>query len=61
MYTGYQVFFRDVKNIPLEGTVSQIFFLGLSRFHKTKTRTFKKDLRHCSLHLDLNSLSVLKF
>ena len=24
------IFFRDVKNIPLEGTMSQILFLGLS-------------------------------
>ena len=27
---GISIFFRDVKNIPLEGTVSQIFYLGLS-------------------------------
>ena len=24
------IFFRDVKNIPLEGSASQILFLGLS-------------------------------
>ena len=29
-----------------------------SRFHKTKTRTFKKNLRHSSLHPDLNSMFV---
>ena len=27
-----------------------------SRFHKTKTRTFKKNLRHGFLHPDLNSM-----
>ena len=36
-----------------------MYFLNIfSRFHKTKTRTFKKNLIHSSLHLDLNSMSV---
>ena len=34
-------------------------FLNLfSRFHKTKAMTFKKNLRHSSLHPDPNSMSV---
>ena len=33
------------------------FLNYFSIFYKTKTRTFKRNLRHGSLHADLNSMS----
>ena len=61
-----------VGNTLMEGTVSQIFHLGLcfhfmlkngkiwvifsnfiSTFHKTKIRTYIKNLRHGSLYLNV--------
>ena len=56
----------DVNNISVEGTVPQISdaspsfcFSGFFKhFYKTKTKTYRNNLRHGSLHLDLNFMSI---
>ena len=53
-YLGFS-FYSIWKN----GKVLMYFFNFFPpRFHKTKTRMFKKHLRYSSLHSDLNSMSV---
>ena len=48
----------EYKNIPLEGTVSQIYFLGLSCFEKEET--FSGFLKHFFLDLIKQKLGHLK-